>query len=267
MTEDSQRHRSVVARFEKVSFSYGPVHVLEDATFHIHQGDFVALVGPNGSGKTTVLKLLLALVKPDAGSVTLFDGASAAGRDRIGYVPQHADYDPTFPITVAEVVRMGRLRTHSRAFTADDADAVRSALEQAEITDLSLRPYSALSGGQRRRVLVARALAARPLLLILDEPTANMDSESEARLFKTLGTLKGNTTILIVTHDPAFASSLTDIVLCVGDRMARGTARTIVRHRTEAALDAPAGLYGGTAVRVRHDEELSDSFCCEEGTH
>jgi len=144
---------------------------------------------------------------------------------------------------------------------------VIEAMDRAEIADLASRPYSALSGGQRRRVLVARALASRPLLLVLDEPTANMDSESEDRLFRTLGLLKGSTTILIVTHDAGFVSSLTDVVFCVGDRTADGKARTVVRHRTEPVDDAPPELYGGHAVKVRHDEDLPDSFCCGEERH
>ena len=264
MIKDSGYRGPVAVRFDNVSFSYGASPVIENVNFHLHHGDFIALVGPNGSGKTTLLKLLLNLVKPDAGRITLFEGIPGGSRDHIGYVPQHADYDPVFPITVKEVVRMGRLKSVSRKFSADDEKAVGEAMELAEISDLAGRPYSALSGGQRRRVMVARALAATPLLLILDEPSANMDNESEKRLFKTLGSLKGHTTILIVTHDPAFVSSLTDIVLCVGERMNEGRAHTVVFHQTEPAADAPFGLYGGRAVRVRHDKRLNDSFCCGE---
>jgi len=263
---EKPRRGPVVARFDAVCFSYGNVPVLSNAHFHIHAGEFVALVGANGAGKTTVLKLLLSLEKPVSGSVRLFEGFPDAGRDRIGYVPQHAGYDPSFPITVREVVRMGRLKALSRRYGDEDEQAVREALEKAEIVDLADRPYAALSGGQRRRVLVARALAARPLLLVLDEPAANMDAESEERLFRTLGALKGSTTILIVTHDTLFVSSLTDVVLCVGESpQARGQGRTITRHRTEPAIAAPHELYGGNAVQVRHDVRMGDTEDCEEG--
>jgi zinc transport system ATP-binding protein len=135
-------------------------------------------------------------------------------------------------------------------------------MRQADIQDLADRPYSALSGGQRRRVLVARALAARPQLLILDEPTANMDAESEGRLFKTLGELKGNTTVLIVTHDTGFVSALTDRVLCVGDRNGRTEGRQVVQHRATPAEHAPPELFGGEALKVLHDEELPGDGCC-----
>lgn len=264
---DKMRSGPVAIRFDNVSFSYDAVPVLAAVNFHIHHGEFAALVGPNGAGKTTVLKLLLGLERPHTGSIGIFEDMPDGGRSRIGYVPQHASYDPTFPISVKEVVRMGRLDSLSRRYGPDDEAAVLEAMERAEIADLADRPYSALSGGQRRRVLVARALASRPLLLVLDEPTANMDAESEERLFRTLGMLKGGTTILIVTHDAAFVSSLTDVVFCVGDRTADGKARTVVRHRTEPAVNAPPDLYGGHAVYVRHDEDVPDSFCCGEGRH
>lgn len=265
MQLENLRKGPIDIRFENVSFSYGAIRVFENVNLHVHHGEFVALVGPNGSGKTTALKLLLGLEKPVSGSVVLFENIPGDGREKIGYVPQYSGDDPTFPITVHDVVRMGRLKSLSRKFAKDDGKAVADAMQFAEVTDLAKRLYSALSGGQRRRVMVARALASRPSLLILDEPTANMDSESEARLFKTLGSLKGSTTILIVTHDPTFVSSLTDVVFCVGDRKQTGEARTVVMHPTESVLDAPSDLFGGNPVKVRHNEELVDSCCCEEG--
>jgi zinc transport system ATP-binding protein len=244
--------RPVLLRFEGVSFSYGPVKVLENASFHIHQGEFIALVGPNGSGKTTVLKLLLGLEQIQGGRIELF-GAGSAGRERVGYVPQQAGFDRAFPICVREVVRIGRLSPLSRSFVAADKAAAEDAMTQAEIADLADRPYSGLSGGQRRRVLVARALAAKPEFLILDEPTANMDAESETRLFNTLGRLKGKTTILIVTHDTAFVSSLVDRVLCMGSREAGEYG--IVQHRTLAVPDGHAGS------RILHGESLPGDLC------
>lgn len=248
-------------RFEKVRFSYGSVPVLENASFHVHPGEFVALVGPNGAGKTTVLRLLLGLSEPGAGKIEVLGKTPKAARDAIGYVPQHASYDPAFPISVREVVRMGRLKSASRRFGADDERAVRAAMEAADVADLSGRPYSALSGGQRRRVLVARALAAEPRLLVLDEPTANMDADSESRLFAALGALKGRTTILIVTHDTGFVSRLTDVVLCVGERAGSGGGRGIVRHRAAPAENAPPQLFGGAALKVLHERAESGDAC------
>jgi zinc transport system ATP-binding protein len=258
-------NRPIDLQFSRVAFSYGNVPVLRNAAFHIHRGEFIALVGPNGAGKTTVLKLILGLERPTQGLIRVFNGSPESARDRIGYAPQHADYDTSFPISVREVVRMGRLRPISRRYTAADDKAVQRAMGQAEIADLARRPYAALSGGQRRRVLLSRALAAQPDLLILDEPTANMDAESEARLFKTLGDLKGKTTVLIVTHDTGFVSALTDRVLCVGDRDSAGKGHTIVQHRATRAENAPPEPYGGEALKVLHDVNLPENSCCIDG--
>lgn len=255
-------NRDVAIRFDNVSFSYGDLSVLDGARFHIHAGEFAAIVGPNGAGKTTVLRLLLGLAKPSSGRVRVLGRSPIEARNSIGYVPQHASYDPAFPISVREVVRMGRLRGSTRSYRSHDDAAVTRALAMADVDGLASRPYSELSGGQRRRVLVARALAAEPELLVLDEPTANMDSESEARLFKTLGGLKGDTTILVVTHDTGFVTALTDSVFCVGER---GHGRSVIRHEAKPAMHVSSDQYGGQALQVLHDTELPDDACCLDG--
>jgi zinc transport system ATP-binding protein len=263
--------REIAVKFDSVFFSYGNVPVLENASFHIHRGEFVALVGPNGSGKTTILKLLLGLEQPASGRIEVFGhddkpavrrGAERktgglAWQGRLGYVPQQPPADQAFPITVRDVVRMGLLRRFGR-YAAGEKAAADAALEQAGIGELSARPYRALSGGQRRRVLVARALAAGPEIFVLDEPTANMDSESEMQLFETLGKLKGNTTILIVTHDTDFVSVLTDRVLCLGINEGK---RRIVQHRIEAA--GKNGHQSVQGARVLHNENIPADDCYE----
>ncbi len=262
MSANPETDRIVAIRFDHVAFSYGDVPVLDAASFHVHAGEFAALVGPNGAGKTTVLKLLLGLHRPSSGTVTVLGRPPEESRLSIGYVPQHASYDPAFPISVLEVVRMGRLSGSGKRTTSAGAAAVSRALELADVSNLATRPYSALSGGQRRRVLVARALAAEPELLILDEPTANMDAESESRLFKTLGGLKGQATILVVTHDTGFVSALTDSVFCVGER---GAGKSVIRHKAAPADHVANELYGGPALQVLHDTELPDDCCCCDG--
>lgn len=253
--------RPIVLTFENVDFSYDTLPVLHEASFHIHQGEFIGFVGPNGSGKSTLLKLILGLLSPTGGTIELFDSSVKEGRDKVGYVPQHANYDPTFPISVEEVVRMGRIKPLRRSYSKEDYSAVEEALSTVQLLDLAKRPYRALSGGQRQRVLVARALSSSPKMLILDEPTANMDAESEKRLFDALGKLKGDTTILIVTHDTGFVSSLTDRVFCVGD-MGRGN--KLVQHKVEPTSEAPTQLFGGEALKVLHDSEIDSNSCCDE---
>jgi zinc transport system ATP-binding protein len=259
--------REIAVRFASVSFSYGDMRILENASFHIHRGEFVAMVGPNGSGKTTVLKLLFGLETPSSGTVELFGVACAAAAARkernVAYVAQQPPADQMFPITVRDIVRMGLLQPfkgYPREKTSLAGLTIGEAMEQAGIADIAAKSYRSLSGGQRRRTLVARALAAKPELLVLDEPTANMDSESEARLYETLGSYKGKTTILIVTHDTEFVSSLTDRVLCLGDG-----SRSVVQHRVQAGtaggISAHHGNFGQEA-RVLHGENIPADDCC-----
>jgi zinc transport system ATP-binding protein len=251
-------NKEIAVRFDSVSFSYtdltaNKVQVLEDASFHIHRREFVAMVGPNGSGKTTVLKLLFGLEKPSSGKIEIFDA-------NLAYVSQLMPADNLFPITVRDIVRMGLLRpfkAYSRN-SRQEAAAVTEALEKTGIGDLAAKPYNSLSGGQKRRTLVARALAARPQLLVLDEPTVNMDNESVLRLYEALGVCKETMTILIVTHDTEFVTSLTDRVLCLGD------SRKIVQHRTETNVSAGHRHHGGLSqeLRVLHGEDDPNHECC-----
>jgi len=235
--------RDIAIKFDSVSFSYSDTKVLEDASFHIHSGEFVAMVGPNGSGKTTVLKLLFGLEKPDKGTVDIC--ASTA------YVSQHMPADNLFPITVRDVVRMGLLHPQKRYSRAAVFAAVEEALEKTGLGGLEAKPYRSLSGGQKRRTLVARALAAKPKLLVLDEPTANMDAKSESRLYDTLGAYKGTTTILIVTHDTEYVTSLTDRVLCLG------VGHKVVQHGVEANVHTGHG--DEKHSKVLHGENI---ICC-----
>ena len=262
---------NIAVRFDSVSFSYNDVQVLENASFHIHCGEFTAMVGPNGSGKTTVLKLLFGLVKPDKGTINIFDtkknqadNAALFPAEQINeparlrgssvsYVSQQMPSDNLFPITVRDVVRMGMLCPIRGYSGKTGASSITEAMKQTGIADLAAKLYSSLSGGQKRRTLVARALAAKPDLLVLDEPAANMDSESEARLYETLGAYKGKITILIVTHNTEFVTSLTDRVLCLG-----GGSRSIVQHRTEEDTAAHHGS-AGQEVRILHGENIK---CC-----
>jgi zinc transport system ATP-binding protein len=245
--------KDMVIHFENVSFFYGKHAVLTHTSFHIHQGEFIALAGPNGAGKTTILKLILGLELPSGGAIQVLGTSPMNARNRIGYVPQQAGFDKAFPITVEEVVGMGALRPLSRNFSPDKRAAVKRAMARTATGDLAGRPYTALSGGQRRRVLAARALASEPELLILDEPTANMDMESEERLSQTLAELKGNTTILVVTHDMEFVSSLTSRVLC----LERGAEEGIVQHKI-------AGLKGLAKAGVIHNVSIAGDACFEE---
>lgn len=259
--------KKIAVRFASVSFSYNDALVIENASFHIHCGEFAVMVGPNGSGKTTVIKLLFGLVEPNAGNIEIF-GVSAAGagnkrrESNLAYVPQQFPSDHLFPITVRDIVRMGLLRP-LKGYTPQNAGtdintAVEEAMERTGIAGLADRQYRSLSGGQKRRALIARALAARPELLVLDEPTANMDRESEIKLHETLSFYKGKTTILIVTHDTEFVTSLADKALCLGDG-----SHAVVQHRIEqGALSLGGSHRYGEEARILHSVNISNDECC-----
>ncbi|MCL2440161.1 MAG: metal ABC transporter ATP-binding protein [Treponema sp.] len=234
----------IIVSFESVSFSYGNVKILENASFHIHNGEFVAMVGANGSGKTTVLKLLLGFETPTAGCINIFE-------NNFAYVSQYMPSDNLFPITVRDIVRMGLLLPSKRYPRKSLNDSVCEAMEKTGVSDIISRSYMSLSGGQKRRTLVARALAAKPKFLVLDEPAANMDMESEASLYETLGAYKGKTTILIVTHNTEFVTPLTDRVLCLGNGY------NILQHQTEKIQ--MRSCRKNQDVRVLHNENIS---CC-----
>lgn len=240
---------------ENLTFSYGGTPVLENVNATIDVDDFACMVGPNGGGKTTLIKLVLGLLRPDSGRVLLFGRSPRETRSSVGYVPQYFQFDMFFPIKVLDVVLMGRLDRH-RAFghyARKDADAAHAALGQVDLPNLADRPFSALSGGQRQRVLIARALAAEPKLLILDEPMANIDPHVQNELYEVLKALHGRLTIVMVTHDMGFVSTLVNRVVCVN--------RTVWIHPTsELTGDSICNLYGSDVSMVRHDHR-----CSEEG--
>ncbi len=184
---------------KELDFAYDGRFVLKDISFEVCKGEFVAIFGPNGGGKTTLLSLLLGFYKPFRGSITI--------KGSLGYVPQNFSFDPLFPISVYEVVSLA------------NKENARSALKQVGMEKQIHHPFAALSGGQRQRVLLARALAMRPDVLLLDEPVANVDSEARAEIYRLLGTLKGEVTIVMVTHDLQGALELADHLFCVQETM------------------------------------------------
>lgn len=234
---------------EGLTFGFDPARpVLRDATFRVEPLDFATVIGPNGGGKTTLLKLLLGLLEPDRGTLRVLGTSPHKARHRVGYMPQHATIDPRFPINVLEVVLMGRLNSTRRfgPYSRSDRRAAHAALERAGLGGFERRPIAALSGGERQRVLVARALAAEPELLLLDEPAAGLDQRVEHDFFQLLAELNQRMTILLVSHDLGFVSRYVRTVVCVN--------RTVQVHPTSAVNGRIiADMYGGEVRLVHHE--------------
>ncbi len=240
-----------VIRVRDLDFSYGESPILTDVRFDIFLRDSVCIVGPNGGGKTTLVKLILGLLTPDRGTVLVHGRSPDRERHRIGYVPQYARYDSRFPISVHEVVRMGRLgNSISCRFSHKDNEKAMAALESVHLQELSGRPFSALSGGQRQRVLIARALASEGDILILDEPTASLDRQSEQQLFTLLASLNQQMAILMVTHEVGFSSTFFKRIICVNNQV-------YVHPTSELTGDLIRDMYGGDMRMIRHDHRCS----------
>jgi zinc transport system ATP-binding protein len=209
-----------VIDIESLSFKIGTSTILEDISIQFSQGDFVAIFGPNGGGKTTFLKLLLGFLKPSSGCIRILGMHPQEARIHIGYVPQITRFDRKFPLSVLEVVSMGLLKELSW-FGKWNHQTKKKAIEALELVGLSSlcnQPFSSLSGGQAQRVLLARALANDPKLLFLDEPTASVDPEAEAEIHRLLLTREKSVTVLMVTHDLQTIMSDVDRMLFIQRR-------------------------------------------------
>jgi zinc transport system ATP-binding protein len=232
-----------------VTYGYGGEAVLDGVTFEVGRGEFAALVGPNGSGKTTLLRLLLGLDEPDRGEVRLL-GAPPRELDdrwRVGYVPQRVVLPDNLPATVAEVVASGRVVRHGwwRRPGPADRDAVDHAIESVALADLRSRHVRELSGGQQQRVLIAKALVSEPDVLILDEPVAGVDAESQSRFRDVLVHLVAShgAAVLLVSHELGAVAGDLDRVL-------------VLRHGRIVFAGAPSELTAtGVSLGV-HDHDL-----------
>lgn len=219
--------------------------MLQEVNFTIQRGESLCVIGPNGGGKSTLVKLILGLIEPVRGSIRILGQTPRKAQRKLGYVPQAMRFDAQFPISALDIVLMGRLdRLTVGSFSKKCREVAFSALEEVGMADLSKRPFSDLSGGERQRVMIARALACEPELLLLDEPTANIDLSIEAQLIETLVKLRNKMTIIMVTHDLDLVSSIGDSVLCVNHR--------VHRHSLPISGETIKEIYSSRR-RIEHD--------------
>lgn len=235
---------SAVIEFRDVSFRFAGPPVLEDVNLRVEPGEFLGVVGPNGSGKTTLLRLVLGLIEPDQGEVTVLGGPPDEARHRVGYVPQFARFRRDFPLNVEQMVLMGRLGPGIGlgGWRRGDRDAARQAMADLQIEELAQRPIATLSGGQLQRALIARALTGDPEVLLLDEPTANVDFRLEERVFEQLRALTSHCTVLVVSHDVGFISRFVSRVACVNRFVETHTPADMTGATIESLYGAPVQM-------------------------
>jgi len=193
----SSHKREIIIK--NLSFKYTNNLILEDINFDIFQGDYVAIIGPNGGGKTTLLKLLLGFLQPTSGEIKILGKSPIQARNMIGYLPQYINFNMDMPINVFDIVLQGRLTKSKLFYNTEDKKIALEKLQLMNIDHLKHRKIKELSGGQRQRVLLARALTKEPEILILDEPTASIDPDGQKEIYELLKKLP--LTKLVVSHD------------------------------------------------------------------
>jgi len=237
-----------------IRFGYDREAVLDDVSLAIQPLDFLAVIGPNGGGKTTLVKILLGLLKPWSGSV-LHHGKN--GRKlRLGYVPQFSTFDKSFPLRVSDVVLMGKLGSRGllRPYTRRDREEVEQVLARLDLSSLAGAHVSGISGGQLQRVLIARAVVSDPEILFLDEPTASIDAESRESLTGLLQELNRSIPIVVITHDVTSIAPMVRNIACINRQLHYHAGNELDQAMLEEVYGCPVELVThGVAHRVLHN--------------
>ncbi|HBF42042.1 MAG TPA: ABC transporter [Desulfobacteraceae bacterium] len=235
---------SPIIEIRNLWFSFNGQPVLKEVNLTINPGDFLAIIGPNGGGKTTLLKLMLGLLKPDLGNISVLGHSPKEAAPRIGYVPQEIGVNKSFPISVLNVVLMGRMRGGGgwRRFSTADTMTAQKALERMEMWEYHKYRMEELSGGQRQRVFVARALVAEPEIFFLDEPTSSVDTKGQSDFYTFLKELNKTVTIIVVSHDLSIVSSYVKSVACVNQELISHDAPEITGEMLDMAYHCPVEL-------------------------
>lgn len=250
----TRQQRDIVISLENVNFSYSDEPILKEVNLEIHDREMIGIVGPNGGGKTTLLRLILGLLQPDQGKIYVFGDVPERSSHKLGYVPQHMQFDNRFPVSVLDVVLMGLTgKSGFGPFSKKRVRAAEEALETVDLLQYGKNRFAELSGGQRQRALIARALSSSPEMLLFDEPTANVDTSAGEKLYQILDRLNQSMTILVVSHDIGFVNHHISSVICVNHWVQ-------VHPTSELAGQNIIDLYGNEMALIRHDHR-----CSEEG--
>lgn len=220
--------RSVI-KFENVWFQYGPNVIIQGGSFDIKEGEFIGIIGPNGGGKTTLLKLIMGILKPQKGKIAIFEDKD---RCPIGYTPQSLGYERDFPISLFELVLMGCAHKINwlGLYPKSEKERSKKMIEKVGLAHLQKKAIAELSQGQFQRALFARSLVSDPPILMLDEPTASVDVEAENKIFAELASLKGTKTIIMVSHNLNFLAANADRLLLVEKTVSSLRPENICQH-------------------------------------
>jgi zinc transport system ATP-binding protein len=233
-----------VVRLEEVWVHYDSVPALEGISLSIKQDDFLGIIGPNGGGKTTLLKVILGLIKPSQGRVSVLGHPPERARKFVGYVPQYSLFDREFPISVWDVVLMGCCGQKGvfKRYSNEDRRSALQALEMVEMLDFKDRQIGKLSGGEQQRVFIARALVTEPKLLLLDEPTASVDAPMQTGFYELLERLKQKMAIVLVSHDIGAVSIYADKIACLNHQLFYHDSKELSPEELEATYKCPIDL-------------------------
>jgi zinc transport system ATP-binding protein len=254
----NHKERNALIRVEDLTTGYGTEKILDRVSLTVFEGDFIGLIGPNGGGKTTLLRILLGLLQPWSGRVSVLGEPPRSGRRWLGYVPQSVEMDQDFPVRVADVVRMGLLHPQRlfRRLTPEDKSRVEKALDAVDLVEQAMTPMGMLSGGQRQRVYVARALVTDPKVLLLDEPTSSVDPQVSTRLYDLFAELNQRMAILLISHDVGTMAHHVRTVGCLNRTLHYHGKREITAEMIEEAYHCPVDLIAhGVPHRVLADHD------------
>lgn len=246
--KDNPDSFKTAVQIDKLAVHYGETPALAGVCLDVDDKEYLGVIGPNGGGKTTLLKAILGLVSASSGTIEIYGRKPGKTGTLVGYVPQFTGLDKSFPVTVREVVLMGRLQQKLslfHQFTAEDKNAADGLLDRVGIYSLARRQIAALSGGEFQKMLIARALAVNPKLLLLDEPTASVDAKSREQIFQLLEELNKSMTIILVTHDLLAVSSQVRKLACLNGKL-------VYHGETELNEGIVNDLYGCPVDLIAH---------------
>jgi zinc transport system ATP-binding protein len=249
---------------ENLSIHYGQTPAITDVHLDVSDGEYLGVIGPNGGGKSTLLKAVLGLIPVSSGTVQLYGENSSKNRACVGYVPQFAMLNRKFPISLFEVVLTGYLKQGLSPFfkfSPKDKESTYALLERVGIANLANRQIAELSGGEFQKMLIARALAANPKLLLLDEPTASVDAASRDQIYSLLSELNKNMTIILVTHDLLAISSQVHRLACLNRHLIYHGEPELTEKVVNSLYGCPVDLIAhGVPHRVLRDHEEGKSI-------